>query len=96
MISLLDIVYKFRSWSGIHLNFDKCKIAAYIRDLQTIPRKTDRDDALRATLAHVTLSGHTIGSLTKDKPLPSGYMGTSLMASLSAELHLHWTKAHLT
>jgi len=39
-------VYTFSSWSGIHLNVAKCKIAAYIHALQTITRKRDRDDAL--------------------------------------------------
>ena len=39
MISLLDTVLKFSSWSGIHLNVDTCKITAYIHALQTIPLK---------------------------------------------------------
>jgi hypothetical protein len=30
MISLLDIVYQFSAWSGIHLNVAKYKIIAYI------------------------------------------------------------------
>jgi len=89
VVSLMDIVQKFSSWFGIHLNVDKCKIAAYIHAFQTIPRKNDRDDALRARLARVTLSGHASIFLTQDQPLPGGYLGTSLMASLSPEAHLH-------
>ena len=85
MISLLGIVQRFSSWSGIHLNVNKCKITAYIHVLQTIPRKKDRNDALGARLARVTLSGHTIGSLTQGEPLPGGYLGTSLAASLPPE-----------
>jgi hypothetical protein len=88
MISMLDIVQQFSVLSGIHLNVDKCKITAYIHGLQAIPCKRDRDDALRTRLAHVKLSGHTIGSLTQDEPLPGGYLGTSLMASLFLEAHL--------
>jgi len=96
MISLLSIVQQFSDWSGIKLNVDKCKVTAYIHSLQTISRKNGRDDALRARLAHITLSGKPRGSLTHDEPLPGGYLGTSLTASLSPETHLHWTKAQLS
>jgi len=51
MISLLDIIRQFSTWSGIHLNVAKCKITAYIHELQTIPGKMDRDVALRSRLA---------------------------------------------
>ena len=74
----------------------KCKVTAYIHELQKLRRKRDRDDALRARLAHITLDGRPIGSLTQDEPLPGGYLGTSLTASLSPEAHLHWTKAQLS
>ena len=96
MISLLAIVQQFSDWSGIHLNVGKCKVTAYIHELQKLRRKRDRDDALRARLAHITLDGRPIGSLTQDEPLPGGYLGTSLTASLSPEAHLHWTKAQLS
>ena len=96
MISLLAIVQQFSDWSGIHLNVGKCKVTAYIHELQTLRRTRDRDDALRARLAHITLDGRPIGSLTQDEPLPGGYLGTSLTASLSPEAHLHWTKAQLS
>ena len=74
----------------------KCKVTAYIHELQSTPRKRDLDDALRARLAHITLSGRPVGSLTQDEPLPRGYIGTSLTASLSLVAHLHWTKSQLT
>ena len=64
MISLLDIIQQFNTWSGIHLNAAKCKIAAYIHELQAIPPKWDRDVALCSRLAHVTLDGRPIGALT--------------------------------
>ena len=89
MISLLAIVQEFSDWSGIRLNVGKCKVTAYIHELQSIPRKGDRDDALRARLTHITLSGRPIGSLTQDEPHPRGYLGTSLTASLSPVAHLH-------
>ena len=64
MISLLAIVQQFSDWSSIHLNVEKCKVTAYIHELQSIPRKGDRDDALRARLAHIKLARRPIGSLT--------------------------------
>jgi hypothetical protein len=89
MLSLLAIVQKFSDWSGIHLNVGKCKVTAYVHELQSIPRKGARNDALRARLAHITLAGRPIGFLTQDEPLPGGYLGTSLTASLSPVAHLH-------
>jgi hypothetical protein len=72
MIVLLDLVDQFSNWSGIHLNVNKCKIAAFINILQATPRNRDIDDAPRAILAHVNLAGSPIGSLIKDEPLPGG------------------------
>ena len=43
MISLLDIIQQFSTWSGIHLHAAKCKITAYIHELQAIPNKRERD-----------------------------------------------------
>ena len=59
MISLIDIIQQFSTWSGINLNAAKCKITACIHELQAIPKKRDRDVALRSRLAHVTLAGRT-------------------------------------
>jgi hypothetical protein len=92
MIIILDLVDQFSKWSGIHLNAKKCKITAFIHDLQAIPRKRDIDDALRARLAHVNLAGRPIGALTQNEPLPLGYLGTSLTTSLCPDAHLRWTK----
>jgi len=89
LIALLNIVQQFSIRSGIHLHADKCKIAAYIQALQTIPRKQDRDDALRARLAHIALASCPVGSLTLDEPLLGDYLGTALTAFLSPEAHLH-------
>ncbi len=74
----------------------KCKVTTYMFSLQSMSIKRERDDALRARLAHITLSGKPIGSLTHDESLPGGYLGTPLTASLSPEAHLHWTKTQLT
>jgi hypothetical protein len=65
-ITLLNIVEQFSDKPGIRLNVGKCKIAAYLQGLQSTRRKTDRDDALRARLAHVSLGGHRIGVLSHD------------------------------
>jgi hypothetical protein len=91
MITLLEIIQQFSTWSSIHLNANKCKITAYIHALQAIPNKQDRDEALRSRLDHVTLAGRHIGALVQDEPhLPGGYLGTALTASLSHETHLFW------
>jgi hypothetical protein len=95
MIVLLNLVDKFSKWSNVHLNVSKCNIPAFIHDLQAIPRKRDRDDTLRARLAHVTLRDRPIGSLTRDELLPRGYLVTSLTASLCPDAHLQWTKQKL-
>jgi hypothetical protein len=95
MISLLDIIQQLSTWSGIHLNAAKCKITAYIHELQAIPRKRERDDALRSCLANVKLAGRPIGALTQDEPLPGGYLGTALTASLFPTAHLLWTKSQI-
>jgi len=96
MVSLLDIVQQFIAWSGIRLNVPKCKITAYIHALQSITRKRDRDEALRARFPHVTLANRALGSLTQDDPLFGGYLGTSLTTSLSPEARLRWTNSQLT
>ena len=57
MVALLDIVGQFSNWSGIRLNVGKCKITAYMQNLQSFRKKADKDDALRARLAHITLGG---------------------------------------
>jgi hypothetical protein len=96
MISLLDTIQRFSTWSGIHLNAAKRKITAYIHELQAISNKKERDDALGTRLAHVKLAGRPIGALTQDEPLPGGYLCTSLTASLSLRAHLVWTKSQIT
>jgi hypothetical protein len=88
IMSLLDIIQQFSTWACIHLNDAKCKINAYIHALQVIPNKRDRDVTLFSRLAHVTLAGRPISALTQDEPLPGGYLGTSLTASMSPEAHL--------
>jgi len=88
MIALLDIVEQFSDWSGIRLNVGKCKITAYIQGLQSIRKKKIKDDALKARLAHVTIGDQRIGALSQDEPLPGGYLGTALTASLCPDAHL--------
>ncbi len=63
-----------------------------MQNLQFFRKKADRDDALRARLAHLTLGGQRIEVLTQDEPLPGGYLGTALTASLCPDAHLQWTK----
>jgi hypothetical protein len=35
MISFLDMYNQLSEWSGIRLNANKCKITAFVQDLQT-------------------------------------------------------------
>ncbi len=93
MGTLLDIVEQFSEWSGIRLAVGKYKITAYMQGLQSFRKKSDRDDALRARLALITLGGQRIGVLTHDEPLPGEYLGTALTSSLCPDAHLRWTKS---
>ena len=95
MISQLHIVDSFSSWSGIRINVPKCCITAFIQQLQSIPRKTDRDNALRGRLAHIKISGQLIKTVSQDEPLPGGYLGTALTASLNPQAQLTWIKSVL-
>jgi hypothetical protein len=95
MVALLDIVVQFNVWSGISLNVGKCKIAAYIQGLQPNRKKTCKDEAVRARLAHILIGGHQIGALSQYELLPGGYLGKILIASLCLDAHLRWTKQHL-
>ena len=63
-----------------------------MQKLQSFCKKADRDDALCARLAHITLGGQGIGVLTQDEPLPRGCMGTTLTASLYTDAYLRWRK----
>ena len=88
MIVLLYMADQFSKCSGIHLNANTCKINVFIHALQAILRKRDKDDALRARLANVSLTGCPIGSLADDEPLSGGYLDTSFTASLCPDAHL--------
>ena len=66
-----------------------------MQNLQSFRKNADRDDALRARLAHIAMGGQRIGVLTQDEPLPDGYLGTALTASLCPDAHLQWTKLQL-
>ena len=60
----------------------KCKVTAYLQGLQTLRKKKDKDDALRARLANISLGGTRIGVLSQDEPLSGGYLDSALTASL--------------
>ncbi len=65
MITLLNIVELLSNWSGIRLNVGRCKITAYLQGLQSTRKKKDRNDALRARLARVSLGEKIKKSLTR-------------------------------
>jgi hypothetical protein len=87
----LEAVKTFSEWSGTRLNFPKCTPTGYFHALQLIKRKTDRDTALQARLAHVRVGTISIHIISKDDPLPDGYLGTALTTSLCPKAHLAWT-----
>jgi hypothetical protein len=70
-------------------------LPAFRAYIQSFRKESDRDDALRARLAHITLGGQRIGVLTQDESLQGGYLGTVLTASLCPDAHLRWTKRQL-
>ena len=93
MISLQDKIQQIGTWSSIHLNAAKCKLTAYIHALQAIPPK--KGSRRRTPLAS---SPRQAGRTPHRRPhagrtLPGGYLGTSLIASLSPTAHLQWTKS---
>ncbi len=77
--------------SGIRLNIPKCRLVGYLRKLQDIKTNQDRDTALQTRLAHIRIGGIPIPVLSQDDPLPGGYLGTALTASLCPKAHLKWT-----
>ena len=85
----------FSNWSGIRINVPKCCITAFIQQLQSIFRKADSDDALRGRLAHIQISGQPIKTVSQDEPLPGGYLGTALTASLNPQAQLTLIKSVL-
>ena len=73
------------------MNIPKCRLIGYIHKLQAIKAKKERDTALQTRLAHVRIEGTPIQVLSQDEPLPGGYLGTALTASLCPKNHLKWT-----
>jgi hypothetical protein len=67
-----------------------------MRKLQSIKTKKDHDTALQTRLAHVRICDTPIPVLSQDDPLPGGYLGTVLTASLCPRAHLKWTLEILT
>jgi hypothetical protein len=67
-------------------------LTGYLHQLQDIKAKYDRDTARQTRLAHVRIVGIPIPVLSQDDPLPGGYLGTALTASLCPKAHLKWTR----
>ncbi len=67
-------------------------MTAYIQALQSIRNQTRREDALHARLAQISIGGHQTGSLSENDPLPRGYLGKALTASLCLYVHLQWNR----
>jgi hypothetical protein len=87
----LEAVKTFSELSGIRINIPKYRLTGYIHTLQQIKRKSDRDAALQARVAHVQVGTTSIPIISQDDPLPGGYLGTTLTSSLYPKAHLKWT-----
>ena len=86
----LNKIEQFGEWSHIKVNPSKCRTTGWVPGIQSIQKKTERDSALRNSLAHVTILGAHIPTLTQDEPLPGGYLGCQLTASLSPGAQKQW------
>ena len=80
----------FGEWSHIKVNPNKCRTTGWVPKLQAILKTTERDAALKNSLAHVTILGSHIPTLGQDDPLPGGYLGCQLTASLSSGPQKQW------
>ncbi len=89
----LEAVSTFSEWSGIRINIPKCRLTGYIHTLQQIKRKSDRDEALQARLAHVRLGTTSIPNISQDDSLPGGYYATPLQRLYAPK---HTSNGHLT
>ena len=87
----LEIYNAFSEWSGIILHIPKCRLTCCIHEIQALKREKDRDCELQTSIANIGV-GHTpISIMSQDDPLPGGYLGIALIASLSPKAHLQWT-----
>ena len=80
----------FGEWSHIKVNPAKCRITGWVPKLQSIQKKNERDAALKNSLAHVNILNTHIPTLAQDEPLPGGYLGCQLTASLSPGPQKQW------
>ena len=86
----LQKIEQFGEWSHIRVNPSKCRITGWVPEIQTIQKKAERDMALKNSLAHVNILGSHIPTLAQDEPLPGGYLGCQLTASLSSGAQKQW------
>ena len=95
MISQLQTVERYSDWSGIRLSVPKCCVTAFLQQLQSLHTKSARDSALEGRLAHISIGGRQVRSVSQDDPLPGGYLGTALTASLNPQNQITWIKDKL-
>jgi len=89
--SSTEVVNTISEWSGMRLSISKCRLTDNIYELQALKRKKYRDCALQTRLANIRVGRTPISIISQDDPLPRGYLGTALTASLSPKSHLKWT-----
>jgi hypothetical protein len=87
----LQVVEAFSKWSDICLNIPRCRLTGYLHKLHNIKTTKNRDTAVQTRLAHARIGGTPIPVLSQDDPLPGGYLGTALTASLCPKARLKWT-----
>ena len=91
----LEKVEQFGIWSHIRTSPTKCRVTAWVPTLQKLPKNL-RDNALLDSLAHIKIQNTRIPALTQDEPLPGGYLGCQITASLSHGPQKQWLHDLLT
>ena len=92
MQALCSKIDAFSKWSGIRENTAKCRTTGFIPDFQRFKKDIQRKGALEGLLSSLRLGGQRIPVLPQDEPLPGGYLGTCLTASLHNGAHLNWAR----
>ena len=92
MQALCSKIDAFSKWSGIRVNTAKCRTTGFIPDFQRFKKDIQRKEALEGLLSSLNLGGQRIPVLPQDEPLPGGYLGTCLTASLHNDAHLKWAR----
>ena len=90
----LQKVDLYGEWSHIRVNPNKCRTTAWIPALQS-HKNHIKEQALKNSLAHLRIRNTQIQPLGQDEPLPGGYLGCQITASLSSGPQKQWLNSIL-